>query len=120
MNPAHLFQGTQRTNMRDCRRKGRLAHGVTVAQRGEANPRAKLTYAKVRRARVWAEQGVTRTEIARRLDIAISTAARIVRGVYWTEAKASRFRPEARAEAAPYRDHVPALRAPIQKSVNCR
>ena len=50
LNPAHLFLGTQRDNMRDMRAKGRGVDPVTNL--GEAHHSAKLTADKVRKIRV--------------------------------------------------------------------
>ena len=44
VNPAHLFQGTQKHNMQDAARKGRLGKS---AQIGTKNPMAKLTNEQV-------------------------------------------------------------------------
>lgn len=48
-NPKHLFLGTQRTNMSDCRAKGRFA--PTPNTRGAANGQSRLSASDVRAGR---------------------------------------------------------------------
>ena len=48
VNPEHLFLGTQKANMADCKEKGRLRPGVL---RGEKNGNSKLNETSVREIR---------------------------------------------------------------------
>lgn len=81
VNPAHLFPGTQRDNIRDASRKGRLAtgedHGLNrhpqCRQRGEGHWKASLSADDVRALRAEYEAGrdgtgprVTQQELADR------------------------------------------------------
>jgi hypothetical protein len=54
VNPAHLFLGTQKDNIRDALEKGRL-----VNQKGENNPRSILTEKKVLTVRAEYKTGKT-------------------------------------------------------------
>lgn len=48
VNPDHLFLGTRLDNMRDCKRKGRIARGRRLGdRRGENCNSAKLTWADI-------------------------------------------------------------------------
>ena len=52
INPQHLFVGTRRENMADCKRKGRTAKGLRLGdRRGERSTSAKLTLMQVRAIR---------------------------------------------------------------------
>jgi hypothetical protein len=56
VNPAHLFVGTQKDNMGDAKKKGRLSSGAShPTRRGSAHPESKLTEDAVRdiRNRAW-------------------------------------------------------------------
>lgn len=55
VNPDHLFLGTQRDNVEDCVRKGRLN-----SRKGEANCKAKLTTEQIRYIRSSRERGLGR------------------------------------------------------------
>lgn len=67
VNPAHLFLGTAKDNMRDMRRKGR--------------GRSKLSPAQVHEIRVlWAQGGIKQHELAERFGVAFQTISKIVRG----------------------------------------
>lgn len=80
VNPAHLFEGTQRDNIRDMIAKGRgnLQNG---AQAGERNPRAKITAAEAEeiRALSWMRQ----KDIAVLYGITQGVVSKIVRREIW-------------------------------------
>ena len=69
VNPRHLFLGTQADNMADRDTKGRQAQ-----QNGEAGPRAKLTWEKVRKIR---SSPATQSALARQYGISPSEVSRI-------------------------------------------
>lgn len=48
VNPAHLFVGSDKDNMADCARKGRIRGCTKINWRGERSPKAKLTDDAVR------------------------------------------------------------------------
>ena len=105
-NPEHLFLGTQADNIADMHAKGRARkavgdqhprrlhpekwarernhthlHPETV--RGEKNPRAKLTRAKVEELRSRHACGESLRELARQLQMDRSTISDAVKGVTW-------------------------------------
>ena len=75
-NPKHLFAGTQKKNIDDCVRKGRLA-------RGERNGIAKLCAADVIAIRRAYKGGESQTQIAERHGLDQSCVSYIVRGKTW-------------------------------------
>ena len=75
-NPAHLFLGTRKDNMRDASIKGRL-------QKGESRHNAVLTEAKVRKAREMREQGMRVVDIAKQLDVGKTTLGCAIRRKTW-------------------------------------
>lgn len=77
VRPDHLFLGDHQANMEDMAAKGR-------ASWGERSSWAKLTEAKVLLARTLHDQGISFTEIGRRLNVSGSTISRAVRGKTWT------------------------------------
>lgn len=58
VNPDHLFLGTNKENMHDAMKKGRMAHG-------ETHTRAKLTKAQVEEIRARAARGQRRTALSK-------------------------------------------------------
>ncbi len=72
----HLFLGTHRENMADCKTKGRIAAG-------ERHPCAKLTSENVREIRAIVDQGTTLQCVAARFGVAKSTVSRIAAGRSW-------------------------------------
>lgn len=66
VNPAHLFVGSRRDNLRDCVAKGRNSRGESHGKlmSGERSPHAKLTWPKVRAIREAAAKGATNKEQA--------------------------------------------------------
>lgn len=80
-NPSHLFEGTQKDNIADMIAKGRgnLQNG---AQRGEKNPRAKITRADAEEIRKLA--GTERqVDIGRRFNLTQAVVSKIVRRDIW-------------------------------------
>ncbi len=82
--PDHLFVGTQKDNMNDCRRKGRVAHNKAV---GERNGQAKLDVEKVRYIRQRAaDEGKSyalQLALSRELHVAPRTIGKVINGERW-------------------------------------
>jgi HNH endonuclease len=76
VNPAHLFLGTQKDNMRDCKKKGRTAHG-------ERQGRAKLTASNVAQIRRMRQSGEACAEIGKRFNVHPDHVTRIANGRQW-------------------------------------
>lgn len=74
-NPAHLFLGTRKENMRDAAAK----HRTTI---GERNPMAKLTSSQV--VEIRASAGKTCASIAAIYGVSLSAISAIRRGERWT------------------------------------
>ena len=73
VNPDHLFLGNHTENMRDARRKGRLATG-------DRHPGAKLTADEVREVRARRMAGETTTSLAAAFGATTATISRITTG----------------------------------------
>lgn len=71
VNPAHLFLGTQKQNMRDASRKGRFKDKITLNEG---------MVAEVKRLR---EEGLTHSQIKQRTGIPIGTVGHILAGTRW-------------------------------------
>lgn len=80
-NPAHLVPGTQRENIHDAQRKGRL--GPINPLRGEACPHATLTEELVRQIRQLRTAGYVQRVIADRLGVTRSAVCDVLRGRTW-------------------------------------
>lgn len=76
-NPDHLFVGTRRDNVRDCRAKGRIS-------RGEDRHNAKLTANDVVRIRVLASRGFSSQLLACLFPVSPRTIRGIVCGREWS------------------------------------
>jgi len=74
INPEHLFLGTQKDNMQDAIRKGRMA-------RGEAHGSSKLTEADVRA--IQADTTSTPTKLGRKYGVSPSNICAIKIGATW-------------------------------------
>ena len=82
VNPAHLFLGTQKDNVRDMMRKDRHDHDGLELGRGP-HP-VKLNAAKVRAIRTKYATGMhTQRELAAEYSVSSSTVSRIVRQQSW-------------------------------------
>lgn len=103
----HLFLGTNRENMQDAKKKGRLhvgddhysrqhperlARGATHGsrthperlKRGEQHPHAKLTADKVRQIRAMQDTGTSQTQVGRMFDISRAVVSKIWSRELWT------------------------------------
>lgn len=79
-NPAHLFAGTQKENVRDAMAKGRM---VFRGHFGAINGSTKLTDQDVRDIRRLHKEGVAIRELARRYSIARFAVFQVVRRLTW-------------------------------------
>lgn len=78
INPQHLFVGTQKENMRDAFRKGRIDRS------GTSNGRAKLTVDAVKCIRAAYARGlVTQRQLAIKWTVSRAAIAKIVRAENW-------------------------------------
>lgn len=78
VNPAHLWLGTDRDNMRDMASKGRAGTSL-----GEANPCSKLTAAQVEAIRAAYASGDTLKQVASRFCVHFTNVHSIVRRKTW-------------------------------------
>lgn len=78
VNPAHLFVGSQRDNMVDCRDKGRLNRKF-----GESHGNNKLTAHQVLDILNSKAMGAGTSELARRYDVTPSVIVSIMSGRSW-------------------------------------
>jgi HNH endonuclease len=79
VNPSHIFMGTQKQNMEDCKKKGRFATHI-----GEANPRARLTNAQVIQIRKLFDSGLyTRRALIKMYKIPASTLDNVIYRINW-------------------------------------
>lgn len=86
INPDHLFLGSRTENMRDAKRKGRLAQGAEHSLRicGEKAGASKLTVAQVSAIRR-AESALPLKEIAAIAGVSTDNVRRIIRHDTWKE-----------------------------------
>lgn len=82
VNPAHLFLGTQRDNMRDASIKGRVRGKVSP---GEQNGQAKLTSKSVIEARKLHLSGWSFHRLAKHFSVNRKTITEAVKGVRWRD-----------------------------------
>jgi hypothetical protein len=89
-NPAHLFPGTQKDNMMDCKSKGRIkgtfkpGHVSPVTVRGEGKRFAKMTDAGVREARAIYDSGLMGHKLlAKKFSVSPRTMQLIVKRLGW-------------------------------------
>ncbi len=92
INPDHLFLGTQRENIEDAKRKGRLRY---IAHYGEDNGNRRLSWADIRAIREIAEQkrrpGFVRfkrgskvtARLAEKYHVSVVMIRNIIRGDNW-------------------------------------
>lgn len=77
VNPAHLFLGTQRENMLDAKRKGRL---LGNGRKGSDNNKSRLTEAQAARAKFGSEK---LTPLAREFGVSYQALHEIRKGNTW-------------------------------------
>ncbi len=78
VNPDHLFLGTQKQNMIDCSKKGRMGN-----RKGTANANAKLTEQKVIEIRFMSFSGMNGGDICRKFGLSKSTLNNIKHRKTW-------------------------------------
>ena len=78
VRPSHLFIGTQADNIRDAAEKGRVADN-----RGENNPKAKLSNKDVLAIRNAYAAGSIQADLARQYEVTPETISAVVRGRTW-------------------------------------
>ena len=69
--PDHLFLGTDKENMQDCKDKGRTAKGDKVARKGEDNKNSKFTNEIVLDIRKMCEEGYKDRQIAEKHNCSV-------------------------------------------------
>jgi hypothetical protein len=77
VRPGHLFLGTPKDNLQDCKRKGRTS-------RGELSPRATLTVESVRAIRAMRSRGQSYKQIALAVRASIGAVSHVLNGRVWT------------------------------------
>ncbi len=90
-NPRHLLGGTQADNVQDCIDRGRRSQarpGRCKSRAGEKNPRAKLTWQGVEKAKQLHEEGFGCTALARQFSVNVSTIRRAITGKSWRREQA--------------------------------
>jgi hypothetical protein len=80
VNPEHLYPGTQKQNVADCRSRGRLRGGAKIPQKGSERPLAKLTEADVREIIKSDERGI---DLAERYGVSAGIISEIRSGKRW-------------------------------------
>jgi hypothetical protein len=83
VNPSHLFVGSQLDNMRDAKRKNRLAPSELIRHCGEDNGRSKITIADVLSIRLMIESGEKFVDIADVFNITPGMVGHIAHGSSW-------------------------------------
>jgi len=81
VNPAHLFLGTQKDNMRDAYRKNRMHR---FDNRGSKHGNAKLNEDDVRNIRLARTTGWSNKSLAHIFEVSVSNVEYIVRRKTWT------------------------------------
>jgi hypothetical protein len=80
-NPEHLFLGTQKDNMQDCKKKGRI-YVPDIC--GEQNGRSKLSYNKVNKIReIFLSKEYSQRKIAEKFNISFQSVWSICHGKIW-------------------------------------
>lgn len=86
INPAHLRVDTQRENLLDARRKGRLPN-YTNQPKGDKHHRAKMSETDIKKIRGLHNEGVSLRAIAASYGMHDSTIGDICKGLTWKHVK---------------------------------
>ncbi len=78
VNPAHLWVGTQKENIKDMFLKGRQN-----PRNGENYGAAKLSWSKVKEMREMKKDGVKQVEIANRFNVSQGTVSMVIKNIIW-------------------------------------
>lgn len=84
VNPSHIFPGTRKENMMDCKNKGRLG-----SNGGEGHPFAKLTWQKAEEIRAKYKPGM-HGRLAREYGVHSGTINDVLKRVTWKRPTAAR------------------------------
>lgn len=87
-NPSHLFRGTQKQNIQEASRRGRMvrSHAPNPLVQGESNGHAKLTEARVR----WARRNsgkIPLSVMCKKLGVTLGTISPAINGKTWRHVK---------------------------------
>lgn len=83
-NPKHLWLGSQKANIQDATRKGRMRTASPEKRaRGERHGHAKLTWYKVKMIRHLCAKGVPQSQVARRFKVTQPTIHAVVQNKTW-------------------------------------
>ena len=85
VNPAHLLAGTQKENLEQASREGRMLGGPRL--RGFKNPRASFTSEQASEVKRRLLAGETRAQVARCFGVNWGTIERIASGLAYSEAR---------------------------------
>lgn len=77
VNPEHLFLGTQKENMKDCKSKKRMHRNIAKTRR------CKLSYDNVLEIKKLFEKGLSRKELMSKYQVSPTCIAKIVTGKSW-------------------------------------
>lgn len=84
VNPDHLWEGTQRENVKDMMAKGRGVGQLTSESvRGEGNAKAKVDENAVKRIRKMCAAGVKQKDVGKMFGLTQGVVSKIVRRVCW-------------------------------------
>lgn len=76
VNPSHLFLGSCKINMEDCKSKGRT-------NKGEERPQHKLTEEEVRQLRRLRQSGASWRGLAAQFGVCVTSVVSAVKGITW-------------------------------------
>jgi len=83
VNPAHLFLGTHKENMKDMQNKGRKWRGIVMRKIDGLPASAKLTPTIVKEIKILLESTMPQDQIAKKYGVTQGTISFIKRGETW-------------------------------------
>lgn len=82
VNPEHIFIGTQKDNMQDCKKKGRMRTGISMGEDAGMN---KFSESSVRKAVELCKSGQNYAEVSKVTGISRTTLGAIMQGRVWRQ-----------------------------------